>query len=65
MGFGMVIPILPFYIERFDAGGSSMGMLMAIYATMQFIFSPLWGRASDKYGRKPILLIGVLGNALS
>jgi len=65
MGFGMVIPILPYYIEQFGAGGSAMGMLMAIYAAMQFLFAPVWGRLSDQYGRKPILMIGVLGNALS
>jgi DHA1 family multidrug resistance protein-like MFS transporter len=65
MGFGMVIPILPFYIEHFGASGSALGFLMAIYATMQLIFAPIWGRLSDRYGRKPIILVGVLGNALS
>jgi len=65
MGFGIMIPLLPFYIEMFDAGGSAMGILMAIYALMQFIFAPIWGRLSDQYGRKPILMIGILGNALS
>jgi DHA1 family multidrug resistance protein-like MFS transporter len=65
MGFGMVIPILPFYIEHFGASGSAMGLLMAIYATMQLIFAPIWGRMSDRYGRKPIILVGVLGNAIS
>lgn len=65
MGFGMVIPILPFYIEHFGAGGSAMGLLMAIYAVMQLIFAPIWGRMSDRYGRKPIILVGVLGNAIS
>lgn len=65
MGFGMVIPILPFYIEHFGASGSALGFLMAIYATMQLIFAPIWGRLSDRHGRKPIILVGVLGNALS
>jgi DHA1 family multidrug resistance protein-like MFS transporter len=65
MGFGMVIPILPYYIEQFGAGGRAMGMLMAVYALMQFFFAPFWGRLSDQYGRKPILMVGVLGNALS
>lgn len=65
MGFGMIIPILPFYIESFGASGSSLGVLMAIFATMQFFFAPFWGQLSDRHGRKPILLIGVLGNALS
>lgn len=65
MGFGMVIPILPFLVESFGAGGAAMGALMASYAIMQLIFSPFWGDLSDRYGRKPILLVGVLGNALA
>jgi len=65
MGFGMIIPILPFYIIQFGAGGSAMGLLMATYAIMQFIFSPIWGGISDRIGRKPVLLIGVLGNAIA
>lgn len=65
LGFGMIIPILPFYIDAFGASGSELGFLMAIFATMQFIFSPIWGQVSDRVGRKPILLIGVVGNAIS
>lgn len=65
MGFGLVIPILPFYVEHFGASGAALGLLMASYATMQFFFAPIWGRLSDRYGRKPILLVGVFGNALA
>ena len=65
MGFGIVIPILPFYIDRFGASGSSLGLLMASFAVMQFMFAPIWGSISDRYGRKPVLIIGVMGNALS
>jgi DHA1 family multidrug resistance protein-like MFS transporter len=65
MGFGMVIPILPFYIIEFGAGGSAMGLLMASYAVMQLIFSPIWGGISDRIGRKPVLMIGVFGFALT
>jgi DHA1 family multidrug resistance protein-like MFS transporter len=65
MGFGMVIPILPFYILEFGAGGSAMGLLMASYAFMQFIFSPIWGSVSDHIGRKPVLMIGISGFALT
>lgn len=65
LGFGMVIPIMPFYIKSFGAGGGAMGMLMAVYAVMQFAFAPVWGSLSDQYGRKPILIIGVFGNALA
>ncbi len=65
LGFGIIIPILPFYVEHFGAGGTELGMMMAIFSIMQFLFSPIWGDLSDRYGRKPILLIGVLGNAIS
>jgi DHA1 family multidrug resistance protein-like MFS transporter len=62
MGFGMVIPVLPFYIKSFGASGSALGALMASYAISQFLFAPFWGSLSDRYGRKPILMVGVLGN---
>lgn len=65
LGFGIVIPILPFYVTQFGGGGSAMGGLMAIYGVMQFIFAPIWGSVSDRYGRKPILMVGVLGNAIA
>ncbi len=65
MGFGMIIPIFPFYIENLGASGSSLGFLMAVFAAMQLIFSPIWGALSDRYGRKPIILIGVFGFAIS
>ncbi len=65
LGFGIVIPILPFYVEHFGGSGKDMGMLMAIYSIMQFIFSPIWGSLSDHYGRKPILLLGIIGNVVS
>ena len=65
MGFGMVIPLLPFLIESFGASGKDLGFLMAIFSIMQFIFAPIWGTLSDRYGRKPLLLLGAFGNALS
>jgi DHA1 family multidrug resistance protein-like MFS transporter len=65
LGFGMVIPILPFYIKSFGASGSTMGALMATFGLLQFLFAPIWGSLSDRYGRKPILMIGILGNAVS
>ena len=65
LGFGMIIPIMPFYIKSFGASGSALGALMATYGLLQFLFAPFWGSLSDRYGRKPILMIGVLGNALA
>ncbi len=65
LGFGIVIPIFPFYVEQFGVGGTGLGIMMALFSIMQFIFSPFWGSLSDRYGRKKILLLGVVGNALA
>lgn len=65
LGFGIVIPIMPFYVEHFGGSGRDLGFLMAIYSVMQFLFSPIWGSLSDRHGRKPILMIGIVGNALT
>lgn len=65
LGFGMIIPIMPFYVKSFGASGSMLGALMATYGILQFLFAPLWGSISDRMGRKPILMVGVLGNALA
>lgn len=65
LGYGMVLPIMPFYIKALGAGGRELGWLMATYALMQLIFAPLWGVLSDRVGRKPVLAVGVLGYAIS
>jgi DHA1 family multidrug resistance protein-like MFS transporter len=65
LGYGIIIPILPFYIEHMDAGGTELGLLVASYAFMRLIFGPIWGSLSDRVGRKPILLIGILGYAIT
>ena len=65
IGFGIIIPIIPFYVDYLGVGGKELGMMMAIFSIMQFIFAPFWGSLSDRFGRKPILVIGVLGNAVS
>ena len=65
LGFGMVIPIFPFYIDKLGAGGSALGLLVATAALTELIFGPVWGSVSDRAGRKPILMIGVLGYGLS
>ncbi|HEX8889589.1 MAG TPA: MFS transporter [Pyrinomonadaceae bacterium] len=65
VGFGIVIPVLPFYVEgtKFHASTRMVGLLFASYSIMQLIFTPILGRLSDKYGRRPILLISLLGTA--
>ena len=65
LGYGIIIPILPFYIESMGAGGTELGFLVASYAVMRLIFGPIWGGLSDRVGRKPILLIGILGYAVT
>ena len=65
MGFGMVIPVIPFLVQDFGANGQQLGLLMSVYALMQLIFSPMWGELSDRYGRRPIILLGLIGNGLS
>lgn len=65
LGYGLVMPIMPFYIEHFGAGGAELGWMMSTYALMQLVCAPVWGRLSDRHGRKPILAIGVAGYALS
>ena len=65
LGFGLVMPIIPFYMEELGAGGTELGLLMASYAVMRLIFGPIWGSLSDRVGRKPILMIGVLGYGIT
>ena len=65
LGYGIIIPIFPFYIENMGAGGTELGLLTASYATMRLIFGPIWGGLSDRVGRKPILLIGILGYVIT
>lgn len=65
VGFGIVIPILPYYAQSFGASAWQLGWLMAIYSLMQFVFAPVWGRISDRIGRRPVLLLSIAGTALS
>ena len=65
VGFGIIIPLLPFYAESFGASAFAIGLLGTSFSLMQFLFSPIWGRWSDRIGRKPIILIGLLGSCLS
>jgi MFS transporter, DHA1 family, tetracycline resistance protein len=66
VGFGIVIPVLPYYAEggSFGATPRQIGFLFASYSVLQFVFAPVLGRLSDKHGRRPVLLVSLLGTAL-
>ncbi|MDE0884048.1 MAG: MFS transporter [Myxococcota bacterium] len=61
IGFGIVIPILPAYTKDLGASAGILGMLLATHAALQFIFAPIWGRASDRFGRRPVMLLTIAG----
>ena len=63
IGFGIVMPLLPLYSQKFGASGLMIGMIVASFSVMQFIFAPMWGTLSDRIGRRPVLLIGNAGSA--
>ena len=64
IGFGIVLPILPQYAQRFGATATVTGLLVASYSLAQLVFSPVWGRLSDRIGRKPVLVISLFGTAI-
>src|SRR5262245_23346380 len=75
LGFGIVLPLLPRFGDEYiaqiipggkdaRAGGAVLGLLMASFSLMQFVFAPLWGRLSDRVGRRPILLVGLAGSVV-
>lgn len=65
LGFGIVIPLLPIYSKAFGASELQLGLLFSCFSGMQFLFAPLWGRLSDRIGRKPVLVGGLIGTAVS
>jgi multidrug resistance protein len=65
IGFGIVIPVLPLYAERYGASETVVGLLLGVYSAMQFVFAPLLGRLSDRVGRRPVLLVSLIGTSLS
>ena len=65
VGFGIVIPILPFFVQKLGGGALSLGIFMSSYSIMQFFFTPFWGRLSDRIGRRPVILIGLTGYGLT
>lgn len=65
LGFGIIIPNLAYYAKEIGATTTEIAILMSIYSGMQLLFAPIWGRLSDKHGRKPAILLGLLGNAVA
>jgi len=65
LGFGIVIPFLPMYVERLGVGAFAIGAILSSYSLMQFLVSPVLGRISDHVGRRPIIMLGLLGSSLS
>lgn len=65
MGFGIVLPLLPFYASLFNASAVTIGLLYSIFSFAQLIFSPLWGELSDRIGRRPVMLISTFGAVLA
>ena len=65
IGFGIIIPLLPFYAEHFDADPDVVALLMATYSFTQFLAAPLWGRMSDRVGRRPVLIASLAGAVVS
>jgi MFS transporter, DHA1 family, tetracycline resistance protein len=64
LGFGIVLPLLPYYARQYGASGIMVGFVVGAYSLMQFFFSPVWGRLSDRIGRRPVLLISLAGSAV-
>ncbi len=65
LGYGIVLPLLPFFVQRQGAGAALTGLLGALYAAMQLIGGPALGALSDRYGRRPVLLSCLFGTAMA
>ncbi len=65
LGFSIVFPIFPIFVKELNGRAFDVGLLVSIQPLMQFIFSPMWGKLSDKYGRKKFIVIGMIGFAIS
>src|SRR6185503_17188349 len=65
VGLLMLIPILPFYAQEFGGGGFVVGLLVSSFSVAQLASAPVWGRFSDRYGRRPALLIGLSASAIA
>ncbi|MEJ2369593.1 MAG: MFS transporter, partial [Gemmatimonadales bacterium] len=63
IGFGIVLPLLPFFATDFGASPLAVGGIIGAYSAMQFVFAPIWGRISDRHGRRIPLIFGLIGTA--
>jgi len=64
LGFGIVLPTLPYYAETYGASSLTVGLLSTSYSLMQFLFAPVWGRLSDLHGRRPLIMLSLTGSCL-
>ncbi|HYK87696.1 MAG TPA: MFS transporter [Acidobacteriota bacterium] len=64
VGFGIVLPLLPYYAETYGASALMVGLLSTSYSLMQFLFTPIWGRLSDRFGRRPLILLSLTGSCV-
>jgi MFS family permease len=64
IGFGMVIPFLSYYAREYGASGIAVGAVVGVYSIMQFFFAPVWGRMSDRLGRRPVILISLTASCI-
>jgi len=65
IGFAMILPLLPFYATRMNASPAVIGLIIASFSASQLLASPIWGRVSDRFGRRPVLIIGLAASALA
>jgi len=65
LGFGIILPLLPLYVKQFDGTPVIAGWLATSFSIMQFLFAPIWGRVSDLHGRRPMILMSLLGSAIA
>ena len=64
MGFGLIIPLLPFYARQYAASDFQVGLLFAVYSGFQLVASPVLGLMSDRYGRRPVLILSQIGSVI-
>ena len=65
IGFGIVLPVLPYYADEYGASGLALGVLFTSHAAMQALFAPLWGRLADRIGRRPVMLYTIAGTSVA